>query len=116
MIDITTERTLKQEVEKTLRSLHICGSWRGLRLLTFAITQTALDPRRTELITKDLYWDIARRYKTTPERVERNIRRAIQLSWEFSSEKLDQMAGYHLVKRPTNKEFIDIVAFYIRSR
>ncbi len=116
MSNTTTEAALKQEVEKTLRSLHINGSWRGLRLLTCAITQTVLEPHRTELITKDLYRDIARRYKTTPERVERNIRRAIFLSWEAAKEELDQMAGYHLVKRPTNREFIDLVAFYIRSR
>lgn len=110
------DRALKQEVERALRRLHINGTLLGLKYLIHAITETVLDPSRTYLITKDLYREIARKYKTAPLRVERDIRTAICICWKNAREELDQMVGRHLVKRPTNKEFVDLVAFYIRSK
>ena len=107
---------LEQRAEAILRSLHINGTLKGLGYLTYAVSETVRDPRRTEYITKDLYLEIARAYGTTASRVERAMRWSIRFSWEFCRKELDQMAGYHLVKRPTNREFIDFVAFYIRSR
>lgn len=112
----TKELPLEQRVEKNLRSLHINGTMRGLRYLVYAITATVRDPERTHLITKDLYWAIAHEYNTTALCVERDMRWAISISWECAKKKLDQMAPCHLVKRPTNKQFIDLVAFYIRTQ
>ena len=111
-----SERLLARLVETVLRSLHIPGTIKGLLYLTHAVTATVQDPHRTELITKDLYPEIARAYNATPAGVDRAMRGAICMSWETARNELDQMAGYHLVKRPTNREFIDLVAFYIRSR
>lgn len=116
MSTAVTGRALKREAEKALRFLRINGTFTGLKYLVYAVSETALDPDRTYLITKDLYREIAHKYKTTPSRVERNMRWAIHISWNDSRNEFDQMAGYHLVKRPTNKEFIDLVAFYIRSK
>lgn len=107
---------LKQEVEKVLRRLHINGTRLGLKYLIYAVSETVIDQNRTYLITKDLYREIARKYKTTATRVERDMRWAIGICWENAGEELDRMAGRHLSKRPTNKEFIDCVAFYIRSK
>lgn len=109
-------RTLKRDVEKALRRLHINGTFLGLKYLVHAVSETVLNPDRTYLITKDLYREIARRYKTTPSRVERDMRWVIHISWENAREELDQMVGHHLVKRPTNREFIDHIAFYIRGK
>lgn len=111
-----SDRLLEQLVESVLRSLHIPGTFKGLPYLTYAVTETVKDPQRIKLITKDLYREIARQYNTTPISVERAIRWAIHASWEFAREELEQVAGYHLLKRPTNREFIDFVAFYIRSK
>ena len=107
-------RELKREVERILRRLHI-GTRLGLKYLVCAVSETTLDPNRTYLITKDLYWEIARKYKTTPSRVEQDIRSAICVCWENAKDDLTQIVGHHLPKRPTNKEFIDYIAFYIRS-
>ena len=109
------EAELWQTAERTLRRLRIGGKLKGLRYLTYAITETVKNPYRTEGITKDLYHEIARKYGVTASKVERNIRKAICVSWTNAKKELDQMAGYHLVKRPTNSEFIDLVAYYIRS-
>ena len=116
MLTVITDRPLEQQVEAVLRSLYVKGTLKGLRYLTYAVSETVKEPRRTELITKDLYREVARAYDATASRVERAMRWAIHISWEHAREELDQMAGYHLVKRPTNREFIDLVAFYIRSK
>lgn len=110
------DRVLDRLAEEVLRSLHIPGTLKGLSYLTYAVSETVKDPRRTDFITKDLYHEIARQYGTKALSVERAMRGAIRVSWENARNELDQMAGYHLVKRPTNKEFIDLVAFYIRSK
>lgn len=110
------DRILDHLVETMLRTLHIPGTVDGMAYLTYAISETVKDPQRTKFITKDLYSEIARTYRTKATNVERSMRWAVQMSWDTAKNELDQMAGYHLVKRPTNKEFIDLVAFYIRSR
>lgn len=111
-----SERLLEQLVETVLRSLHIPGTLKGFKYLIHAITKTVEDPRRTELITKDLYREVAYAYDTTPSRVERAMRWAVCICWEEAREELEQVAGHYLLKRPTNGEFIDLVAFYIRSK
>ena len=104
-------------VEKTLRRLRITGKLLGLRYLVYAVTETVKDPNRTQLITKDLYPDIARIFHTEAKRVERAIRSAVEVCWNSAGRyELAQMAGYRLDKRPTNTEFIDLVAAYIRYR
>ena len=89
-------------VERTLRRLRISGKLKGFRFLRYALTVTVKDPYRTDLITKDT-------------RVERAIRTAICACWDsYGRDELNKMAGYTLEKRPTNLEFIDLVAAYIR--
>ena len=109
------ENDLDLSVEAALRLLHIDGTLKGYHFLAYGIKLAVLEPRRTELITKDIYPDIAREFKTTVSRTERNIRFAVAACWWKAGEVLDQMAGHHLDKRPTNRQFIDMVAFFVRS-
>ena len=111
-----SNKLLEQLVEAILRSLYIPGTFKGLKYLTYAVTATVIDPSRTCLITKDLYHEIAREYTTTAKRVERDIRWAIQASWKSAKEELCRIADRHLTQCPTNKQYIDLIAFYIRSR
>lgn len=105
---------LKRQVEIYLRRLKIKGTLQGYRYLIYAIAKTIRDPDATLWIAKALYHDIAKQYSTTVSCVERNIRTAIQYSWLYANDTLDKMAGYHLTQRPTNGEFIDLVAAYIQ--
>lgn len=69
-------------------------------------------------ITKILYPSIAKKYQTTPSRVERAIRHAIEVAWSRGKmETLDSLFGYtiNLGKgKPTNSEFIALIADKIR--
>lgn len=112
---VPSEDGLKQEIELLLRSLHIGGRLHGLQYLTYAISKTVRSPDATQYITKELYPEIAKHFGTTPSRVERSIRTAITYSWKHvRRETLNEVAGYHLIERPTNSEFIDFAAAYIR--
>ena len=69
-------------------------------------------------ITKTLYPEIAKKYETTPSRVERAIRHAIEVAWNRGRmETLDALFGYSSNTgkgKPTNSEFIALIADKIR--
>ena len=65
-----------------------------------------------------LYPDIARKYQTTPSRVERAIRHAIEVAWNRgNTETLNNMFGYTINTgkgKPTNSEFIALISDKLR--
>ena len=69
-------------------------------------------------VTKELYPAIAKKYNTTPSRVERAIRHAIEVAWNRGKiDTIDKLFGYtvHTEKgKPTNSEFIAIIADKLR--
>ena len=69
-------------------------------------------------VTKELYPAIARKYKTTPSRVERAMRHAIEVAWSRgNTDTINQLFGYTLdtgKSKATNSEFIAIIADKLR--
>ena len=69
-------------------------------------------------ITKQLYPEIAQKYKTTPSRVERAIRHAIEVAWGRGKiEAMEKIFGYTVNAskgKPTNSEFIAMIADKLR--
>ena len=65
-------------------------------------------------VTKVLYPEVARRFATTPSRVERAIRHAIEVAWDRGDlETLQKYFGYTVSNakgKPTNSEFIAMIA------
>ena len=78
------------------------------------------DPTMISSITKILYPSIAKRFQTTPSRVERAIRHAIEVAWSRGRmETLDTLFGYTINTgkgKPTNSEFIALIADKIRLK
>lgn len=108
--------SILNQARNALVLLRIPRSLKGFRYLTIATVLVVLVPERLERITKEIYPEVARRCGTKSSRVERCMRKAINHFWEAGNrEALDQMAGYHLDKRPTNTEFIDLVSIYIAN-
>ena len=66
-------------------------------------------------ITKDIYPCLARKYKSMPTNVEHDIRTLVNVCWEGNRRLLDEIAGYQLEDKPTNSEFIDMLAYYLRE-
>ena len=69
-------------------------------------------------ITKQLYPTIASKHNTTPSRVERAIRHAIEVAWSRGKmDTIDELFGYTVSTgkgKPTNSEFIALIADKIR--
>ena len=69
-------------------------------------------------VTKQLYPAIAKEQGTTPSRVERAIRHAIEVAWERGNmDMINELFGYCFAQgreKPTNSEFIALVADKIR--
>ena len=64
-----------------------------------------------EMITKDVYPDIAKRYRTTSSAVERSIRSALASAWcRGGLARFGRYIGWSIAKRPTNGEFIAALA------
>lgn len=110
--------SIKQmDVELLLRRLGVKGALRGCRYLSEAVVvSVAYPPTRAVMVTKDIYPIVARRFHTTPSRVERNMRHAIGGMWENGGkEKLEELTGCKYAKKPTNYELIDILSFLFRE-
>ena len=79
---------------------------------------TVMDMEMLNSITKILYPTIAKKYQTTPSRVERAIRHAIEVAWSRGKmDTIDDLFGYTISTgkgKPTNSEFIALIADKIR--
>ena len=64
-------------------------------------------------VTKDIYPDIAAKYQSTSNNVEHDIRTVVNVCWETNKSEMERIAGYSLTYKPTNSEFIDMLAYYI---
>ena len=66
-------------------------------------------------ITKSVYPYVAKKYNSTPSRIERCMRTAITHFWESDGRaKFETIAGFPVERKPTNSEFISLSAEYIR--
>ena len=108
----------KEEVEKIvtehIHDIGIPANIKGYHYLRTAIMMVIEDPGIIGGITKELYPSIAKKFKTTPSRVERAIGHAITVAFSRGNvELLNELFGYTVSAekaKPTNSEFIALVA------
>ncbi len=91
---------------------------KGYNYLREAILMAIGDVSLLGAITKELYPTIAAKYGSTPTRVERSMRHAIELAWERGNyDAINHLFGYTVnIKsgKPTNSEFVAIIADKLR--
>ena len=106
-------RLLKAKATEHLRELGVPQHIKGYKYLRHALVAVAQDGSLVEAITKALYPSVAQEFDTTPSRVERAIRHAIEVAWDRGDlEILDQYFGNSISRtkgKPTNSEFIATV-------
>ena len=109
---------LEKDVTDMIHEIGVPAHIKGYQYLREAIMMSVEDPEMLGSITKMLYPTIAKRYQTTPSRVERAIRHAIEVAWTRGKmETLDDLFGYTISTgkgKPTNSEFIALIADRIR--
>lgn len=111
-------RDLEKDVTDIIHELGVPAHIKGYQYLREAIMMAVEDVEMLGSITKILYPTIAKRFQTTPSRVERAIRHAIEVAWSRGKmETLDELFGYTINTgkgKPTNSEFIALIADKIR--
>lgn len=111
-------RDLEKDVTDMIHELGVPAHIKGYQYLREAIMMAVEDIEMLNSITKILYPTIAKKFQTTPSRVERAIRHAIEVAWSRGKmETLDALFGYTINTgkgKPTNSEFIALIADKIR--
>lgn len=102
-------QALEREVTAVIHEVGVPAHIKGYQYVREAIVIA---------VTKVLYPEVARRYSTTPSRVERAVRHAIEVAWDRGDlETLQRYFGYTVSNtkgKPTNSEFIAMIADRIR--
>ncbi|MDI3317428.1 MAG: sporulation transcription factor Spo0A [Bacillota bacterium] len=113
-----SDRHLDIEVSNLLHEMGIPAHIKGYHYLREAILMIVDHVEMLGGVTKELYPAIAKRFDTTPSRVERAIRHAIEVAWTRGNmEAAQRIFGYTIRSergKPTNSEFIAMLADRLR--
>ena len=113
-----TENQLEIIITNMIHEIGVPAHIKGYQYLRDSIMMAVCDMDILNSITKQLYPSIAQKFDTTPSRVERAIRHAIEVAWgRGNMDTIDALFGYtiHAGKgKPTNSEFIALIADKLR--
>lgn len=108
-------RSLESEISVLLSRMGISASIKGYHFIRKAVLMAVEDQEVLTGITKGLYPDIAKTYRTTSSKVERAIRHAIESAWKKNGQQVYfEIAGYLPQDKPTNGQFIAALSEYFR--
>ncbi len=117
-IDKKNQESLEALVTNVIHEIGVPAHIKGYQYLREAIMMVVQDIDIINQITKQLYPDIATKYHTTPSRVERAIRHAIEVAWaRGKNDAVESIFGYTISAakgKPTNSEFIAMIADKLR--
>ena len=109
-----------EEITEIIHEIGIPAHIKGYLYLRDAISMVIEEIELLGSVTKILYPRIAQKYETTPSRVERAIRHAIEVAWSRNNiDTIKKFFGYTINTekgKPTNSEFIALVADRIRLK
>uniref|UniRef100_UPI0038CD118E sporulation transcription factor Spo0A n=1 Tax=Tepidibacter formicigenes TaxID=227138 RepID=UPI0038CD118E len=109
---------IEAEITNIIHEIGVPAHIKGYLYLREAIKMVIDNVELLSAVTKELYPNIAKQFNTTPSRVERAIRHAIEVAWSRGKvDTINQLFGYtvHNTKgKPTNSEFIAMVADKLR--
>ena len=109
---------LEKYITDIMLDIGVPAHLKGYHYLRDAILLSGRDMEVVSSVTKLLYPVVAKRFKTTGQKVERAIRNAIEVSWSRGNAKtFEEMFGYSPLSgrpRPTNSEYIARIADKVR--
>lgn len=107
-------KSLDEKISKIFITVGIPPHIKGYVYLREGVKMAVNEPRIINSITKELYPKISEKYETTPSKVERAIRHAIEVAWNRgridSINNLFGVRAYVGSEKPTNGEFIALIA------
>ena len=106
--------SIESMVTGIIHEIGVPAHIKGYQNLREAIIIAVNDMDVINAITKVLYPQVAKTFQTTPSRVERAIRHAIEVAWDRGDlDTLQRFFGYTVSNtkgKPTNSEFIALIA------
>ncbi len=112
------EKSLEEIITEIIHDVGVPAHIKGYQYLREAILMSVQDMDMLNSVTKILYPEVAKKFQTTPSRVERAIRHAIEVAWSRGKvETIEEMFGYTVSQgkgKPTNSEFIALITDKIR--
>ena len=112
--EVSFSPALEGNVTAIIHEIGVPAHIKGYQYLREAIMIAVEDMDVINAVTKVLYPEVAKRFGTTPSRVERAIRHAIEVAWDRGDlETLQKYFGYTVNSakgKPTNSEFIAMIA------
>lgn len=107
-------KDLEVVVSQIMHQIGVPAHIRGYQYLREAIILSVKNDEMISSVTKVLYPTVAKTFKTTPSRVERAIRHAIEVAWDRGDvDVLSSYFGYTIQNergKPTNSEFIAMIS------
>ncbi|MDD6396503.1 MAG: sporulation transcription factor Spo0A [Acutalibacteraceae bacterium] len=109
---------LEMMVTDIIHQIGVPAHIKGYQYLRCAIVTSVIEPEIINAVTKQLYPKVADKFMTTPSRVERAIRHAIEVAWDRGDvDVLNSYFGYTIHNsrgKPTNSEFVAMIADKLR--
>ncbi len=109
-----SQQSIEALVTGIIHEIGVPAHIKGYQYLREAIIIAVNDMDVINAITKVLYPQVAKTFQTTPSRVERAIRHAIEVAWDRGDlDTLQRFFGYTVSNtkgKPTNSEFIALIA------
>ena len=113
-----SDNRLECTVTEMLHQIGVPAHIKGYHYIRDSIIMCVRRPQMINAVTKELYPAVAERYETTPSRVERAIRHAIEVAWDRGDiDILNSYFGYTIHNgrgKPTNSEFVAMLSDRIR--
>ena len=113
-----SEENIEALVTNVIHEIGVPAHIKGYQYLREAIIMVVSNIDMINQITKQLYPEIAEKYHTTPSRVERAIRHAIEVAWgRGQQDVVESIFGYTISAakgKPPNSEFIAMIADKLR--
>ncbi len=111
---------IENQVTELILQIGIPAHIKGYHFVRSAIIMAVESPDTINAITKIVYPTIAKMYQTSPSRVERAIRHAIEVAWDRGDvDTLNSIFGYSINSnkgKPTNSEFIAMLSDKLRLK
>ncbi len=104
------------DAERLLRRLGCTRKLHGFPYTVYMVEKVKKDPDAIRLITRRLYRDTAVQFGVSDLAVERNVRTLVRHCWAYPDHTLlEHIAGGPLSHCPSNAEFLDMMADFLRK-
>ena len=98
---------------QVLSKCNITPKYKGYTYLPVAVRLADKYMREPLCIMADIYPVIGQIYDESPRKVERAIRKVVEVGWQNNREYMVEIMGFGAKKCPGNAQFIDALVYYI---